>query len=347
MNKLLLLLLLPLNLLAQPVSGPATATSNSVATFLDNKHLRNNPALLFDGTNLTINGVPVLTNSGSIGPGIVSRLARWTGTNTLGDGRIIDNGRVMAIGFPTNDVPNLNGITNSVEIIGIGHDALSGATITNASGVFAFGNNALTTMTLGSGSGGVYALGTDVGDSLFVLGTSGEIHAIGPTAMSQTTLTNNVQAVFAYGRGSLGFSTVNNSVDLYSFGLFNMDSTLISGSSGIYSFGENGLGGAHLTNSSDVYTFGKDAGANLSGIFSHVFLIGSGATATGNNQWVAGDSAYQYKFPGTAGFILGGTTNQITFGGTNTAPVSAVAPTKWISVQVAGLTNAFRVPLFE
>lgn len=46
-------------------------------------------------------------------------------------------------------------------------------------------------------------------------------------------------------------------------------------------------------------------------------------------------------------YTLTGSTNQVKFGGTNTAPVSAVAPTKWISVQVAGLTNQFRLPLYE
>jgi len=44
---------------------------------------------------------------------------------------------------------------------------------------------------------------------------------------------------------------------------------------------------------------------------------------------------------------LAGTTNQITFGGTNTPPVSAVAPTKWISVKVAGEGAVYRVPLYE
>ena len=46
-------------------------------------------------------------------------------------------------------------------------------------------------------------------------------------------------------------------------------------------------------------------------------------------------------------YMLTGTTNQVTFGGTNTAPVSAVAAAKWISVNVSGFTNAYRIPLYE
>lgn len=48
-----------------------------------------------------------------------------------------------------------------------------------------------------------------------------------------------------------------------------------------------------------------------------------------------------------AAFSLSGTTNQVSFAATNSAPASTVAPTHWISVQVSGDTNAFRVPLFR
>jgi hypothetical protein len=44
---------------------------------------------------------------------------------------------------------------------------------------------------------------------------------------------------------------------------------------------------------------------------------------------------------------LTGTTNQVTFGGTNSAPVNAGAPVRWISVQVTGFTNAYRLPLYQ
>lgn len=44
---------------------------------------------------------------------------------------------------------------------------------------------------------------------------------------------------------------------------------------------------------------------------------------------------------------IAGTTNQIHFGATNTAPVSSAAPTKWISVQVSGESTVYRMPLYE
>jgi len=44
---------------------------------------------------------------------------------------------------------------------------------------------------------------------------------------------------------------------------------------------------------------------------------------------------------------LAGTTNQVTFGATNTAPSVTTNAAKWISVQVSGFTNAYRIPLYE
>ncbi len=45
--------------------------------------------------------------------------------------------------------------------------------------------------------------------------------------------------------------------------------------------------------------------------------------------------------------VLAGTTNQVTFGATNTAPAVTTNVAKWISVQVGSFTNAYRIPLFE
>lgn len=42
-----------------------------------------------------------------------------------------------------------------------------------------------------------------------------------------------------------------------------------------------------------------------------------------------------------------GTTNQLIFGATNIAPASAVAPTKWVSVQITGESVVYRLPLYE
>lgn len=59
----------------------------------------------------------------------------------------------------------------------------------------------------------------------------------------------------------------------------------------------------------------------------------------------AGTNKFSIAYDGA--ITLAGTTNQVTFGATNTAPVSAVAPTKWISVKVAGESAVYRLPLYE
>jgi hypothetical protein len=48
----------------------------------------------------------------------------------------------------------------------------------------------------------------------------------------------------------------------------------------------------------------------------------------------------------TSALTIIGTDNQINFGGTNSAPLDAVNPV-WVSVSVAGDTNAWRVPLYK
>jgi hypothetical protein len=47
-------------------------------------------------------------------------------------------------------------------------------------------------------------------------------------------------------------------------------------------------------------------------------------------------------------FVIVGTTNQVTFGATNAAPVGSITtPTKWISVLVSGEATVYRVPLYQ
>lgn len=45
--------------------------------------------------------------------------------------------------------------------------------------------------------------------------------------------------------------------------------------------------------------------------------------------------------------VLGGTTNQISFAGTNAAPADTTNVAAWISVQVSGNTNGYRIPLYK
>ena len=47
------------------------------------------------------------------------------------------------------------------------------------------------------------------------------------------------------------------------------------------------------------------------------------------------------------GPLINVTTNQIIWGATNTAPANTSTPVAWISVQVSGRTNAYRMPLYQ
>lgn len=67
--------------------------------------------------------------------------------------------------------------------------------------------------------------------------------------------------------------------------------------------------------------------------------IGTGA------GWIQGTAKMTIAHNGVV--TLAGTTNHIVFGSTNIAPSSAVAPTKWVSVQVAGDAGVYRIPLYE
>lgn len=44
---------------------------------------------------------------------------------------------------------------------------------------------------------------------------------------------------------------------------------------------------------------------------------------------------------------IGATTNHITFGATNAPPVSAIAPTHWISVLINGSATQYKIPLYQ
>ncbi len=104
--------------------------------------------------------------------------------------------------------------------------------------------------------------------------------------------------------------------------------------------------------------FGWQGHADTNSAYGSLNLNSDGATGFANWQFNVGtESEFAVRYWGSGGdrfsirtngmITLSGTTNQIVFGATNTAPVSAVAPTKWISVQVSGESAIYRVPLYE
>ncbi len=67
------------------------------------------------------------------------------------------------------------------------------------------------------------------------------------------------------------------------------------------------------------------------------------------NLWLWSDGSVRVKNTGifTNSVFIVGTTNQVKFGATNTAPAQAVTVNSWISVQVNGDTAVYRLPLYK
>jgi hypothetical protein len=87
----------------------------------------------------------------------------------------------------------------------------------------------------------------------------------------------------------------------------------------------------------------QDDGANTIYLFD---TITNRNNASGKLFAVANGGSSKFSVANSGTLALGATTNQVTFGGTNPPPASATVR-KWISVQVAGETNAYRIPLSE
>lgn len=114
-----------------------------------------------------------------------------------------------------------------------------------------------------------------------------------------------------------------------------------------------GYSGAH---SSDFgITIGSGSFSGSDGYIS--FLVGGGPTEYGRinvsdagTMTISASLKLNILSPSLTlsnNVTILGTTNQVVFGATNIAPVSAVAPTKWVSVQVTGDAGVYRLPLYQ
>ncbi len=214
--------------------------------------------------------------------------------------------------------------TNSVAgVFAIGDSALRSATLDGSGLVFAFGDNALSGVLLTNAST-IFGFGSGAGQNM--AGGMSEVFAVGVSAAD--TLSGDGSEIYAYGHRAMHDAILTNSPSsIYAFGNEAANTTKFDGvANSVYAFGASALSSATLTNGSDIYAFGNGTGAGLAGTFSHIFLLGSGAQATANNQWVAGDAAYTYIFPG-AYLTLNSQTNQISDNGTaltyNGVPITA------------------------
>jgi hypothetical protein len=343
--------------------------------------------------------------------------------------RMTNNVGVMSIAFDAASVPDTSGITNCLDVVGVGDfalhqlvtdgsqniygigpsalaqttlapfsgqifaygdSALSGATITNATGLYLFGTSAGFGMT-GDGMSALYGIGNNAFASTFFTNGSSQIYVVGNDAfvgasvdsgvelftfgdhaLNAAAITNSSQ-IYGFGNDIFDTATFNNANNIYGFGKSILSSAVVDGASSIiavgpdtlaeaeitansteifmlgseagsgivlsssasiYGIGNSALADAVFTNSLDVVAIGNDAGSGMQGTFSHVFLVGSSAMATGNNQWVAGDDAYDYHFPGTAG---AGFASVITA----TNGVASMALDAAVSIAATGWTNTF------
>jgi|GEM_PF-6555116 len=263
----------------------------------------------------------------------------------------------------TSDIDSAGfNLTNTSGIL-IGSGNGYGATFTDSFKAFGFGDSIFAPATL-NGSGYIFGVGYDAFGGQATLDNSFYAFAYGKSSMTSAQVTNS-ESIFAYGHNALGGATVVDSSQIYAYGYSVLDSSslvnaekvfafgkdtlagsTINGAYGLYAFGDRAGQGSSLTNCDDFYAFGTAAGAGMVGEFDNVFLIGSRAVATGNNQWVAGDAAYDYFFPGpsaTFNSVIHGTNTYS--GSISDVPVDPVTVVGWVPLTNAGVR--YYMPLFK
>ena len=264
----------------------------------------------------------------------------------------------------TSDIDSAGfNLTNTSGIL-IGSGNGSGATFTDSYKAFGFGDSVFAPTTL-NGSSYIFGVGYDALGGQSAMDNSSYVFAYGESSMTSAQVTNS-QSLFAYGHNAMGGTAILESSEIYAYGSSVLDSSSVVNAQKVFAFGADALAGvtldgvysvyafgdragrnSSLTNCDDFYAFGTGAGAGMVGEFDNVFLIGSGAVATGNNQWVAGDASYDYFFPGPSatfsGTIIHGTN---TYSGSITdAPADPVTVVGYIPITNAGVR--YYMPLYQ
>ncbi len=173
-----------------------------------------------------------------------------------------------------------------------------------------------------------------------------------PVRANSTTLTNSPFVVLD--TNSVG---INGSTNVLTRGGANLTHLLYTnGSSQVYVLVQAG-------DSTDQAAFGVSSGnaqvrsgtsGNRSvqllpdgGIGNYVTVATNTVTPSASNSVDLATAALPFRTAFVQTAQIHGQTNQVIFGATNTAPVSAVSPSKWISVQVEGDAGIYRLPLYE
>lgn len=127
----------------------------------------------------------------------------------------------------------------------------------------------------------------------------------------------NIMDFTLIGDDPLYGSTPQNSSDVIAIGDSPLNGAVVTNWNHAIVIGENPLSGSTLANGSGIIAIGKRAGygKDYTGK-SHMVMIGDNANSTNSNDFVFGDNAYNYFFPGASARFDGPVTAQ----GTVTAP---------------------------
>lgn len=181
--------------------------------------------------------------------------------------------------------------------------------------------------------------------------------------------TNHFQFLYENGGSLLPLFKVVNASDYVGFSLLGGTVPHLVSSAPVYM--DQALGTKNIIPESDnTYDIGNSSG---SGAYKDLYQKGvhyvEGMNdGAGNYSWLAARSTgtnswdthkFDSQAAGTAGtprpimftnqptVIIAGTTNFITFGATNAAPVDAVNIFKWVSVSINGEATEYRIPLYK
>lgn len=204
-------------------------------------------------------------------------------------------GMVMSIGYPPIDTA-LVATSENTMIFSIGDNGLKDASLTNNGDFFFYGDGLGQNATFDS-CGKFALLGSNGGRGTYSH-VSG-LYSIGDSATSGTFVQCGQLYDFGGSSGTTRHADTCN--DLYNFGTLAGNGTAITNSQNIFNYGYRTGEGGVINNCSDLYFFGYVAGMNLTltGI-THAFIAGSGGSVTNSNDWVAGNTTYNYVFPGTS-----------------------------------------------
>lgn len=260
------------------------------------------------------------TTTNSFLPGVIDFAANYLPITEGGDFTV-----AVSIGYP-NFNPRQTALANTFTFA-VGGWNLSSATLTNdADDTFAYGYSNFSSSIIDGG---------------------GEHHAYGTAQFSNANLVNN-HTSYGLGRANFGNAYMERNSYLFANGESCFQASTLLTNQDLYAWGR-AFQGAVMTNCSDIFGAGADVGANLvlNGK-SHIFIAGSRGQATNSNDYVFGDNAYNYFFPGASARFDSLVTGVSGFSTPSTNSASEVVATNGITLggvrQTSWAVNSTNLP---